>query len=83
MLLGLVLTGGALRLREASAAVSQWIPGGLDDVMNVAVMTILVLTSIAIPATGHTDTRDGHVDQDPFVDTEARHRAQMARLEIT
>ena len=43
VLLGLVLTGGAHRLREASAAVSQWIPGGLDDAMNVAVMTILVI----------------------------------------
>ena len=43
MLLGLAIGGGAHRLREVSAAVTQWVPGGFDDAMNVAVMTVLVL----------------------------------------
>ena len=52
MLLGLAITGGAHRLREVSAAVTQWVPGGFDDAMNVAVMTllvILILQSIEFP----------------------------------
>ena len=43
VLLGLAVGGGAHRLREISAAVSQWVPGGIDDAMNVAVMTLLVV----------------------------------------
>ena len=43
VLFGLVISGGAHRLRELSAAVTQWVPGGIDDVMNVAVMTVLVV----------------------------------------
>jgi STE24 endopeptidase len=43
VLLGLALSGGAHRLRELSAAVTQWVPGGFDDGMNVAVMTVLVI----------------------------------------
>ena len=43
LLLGLSLSGGAHRLRELSAAVTQWLPGGVDDAMNVAVMTIVVI----------------------------------------
>jgi STE24 endopeptidase len=43
VLLGLAIGGGAHRLREVSAAVTQWVPGGFDDAMNVAVMTVLVL----------------------------------------
>jgi len=42
-LLVLAVTGGAHRLRELSAAVTQWVPGGFDDAMNVAVMTVLIL----------------------------------------
>jgi STE24 endopeptidase len=48
LLLGLSLLGGAQRLRELSAAVTQWIPGGLDDAMNVAVMTILLVVILQI-----------------------------------
>jgi len=43
VLLGLAIGGGAHRLREVSAAVTQWVPGGFDDAMNVAVMTLLVI----------------------------------------
>ena len=43
VLLGLAIDGGAHRLREVSAAVTQWVPGGFDDAMNVAVMTLLVI----------------------------------------
>ena len=43
VLLGLVSTGGAHRLRELSAAVSQWFPGGIDDAMNVVMMTLLLI----------------------------------------
>ncbi|HEX8028698.1 MAG TPA: M48 family metallopeptidase [Vicinamibacterales bacterium] len=43
VLLGLAISGGAHRLREVSAAVSQWFPGGVDDAMNVVVMTVLLI----------------------------------------
>jgi len=52
VLLGLLLTGGAHRLREVSAALTQWIPGGLDDAMNVVVMTIVlivILQAVELP----------------------------------
>lgn len=52
LLLGLSLSGGAQRLRELAAAISQWIPGGFDDAMNVVVMTIvlvLILQTVELP----------------------------------
>ncbi len=48
LLLSLSLTGGAHRLREVSAAITQWIPGGFDDVSTVIVMTILVVLIVQI-----------------------------------
>ena len=48
LLLGLALSGGAHRLRELAAAVAQWLPGGLEEVMTVAVMTILVVLILQI-----------------------------------
>jgi STE24 endopeptidase len=52
VLLGLALTGGSHRLRELAAAVTQWLPGGFDDAMNVAVLTIvvmLILQAVELP----------------------------------
>jgi STE24 endopeptidase len=52
VLLGLVLSGGSHRLRELAAAVTQWLPGGIDDAMNVVVLTIvlvLILQLIEFP----------------------------------
>jgi STE24 endopeptidase len=43
LLLGLSLGGGAHRLREGAAAISQWIPGGFDEPITVAFMTVLVV----------------------------------------
>jgi STE24 endopeptidase len=51
-LLGLSLTGGAHRLREVSAAITQWVPGGFDDAMTVVAMTmalILILQVVELP----------------------------------
>ena len=51
-LLGLSLTGGAHRLREVSAAITQWLPGGFDDAMTVVAMTmalILILQVVELP----------------------------------
>jgi STE24 endopeptidase len=48
VLLALSLGGGAHRLRELSAALTQWIPGGFDDAMNVAVMTIVLVLLLQI-----------------------------------
>lgn len=52
VLLGLSLTGGAQRLRELSAAVTQWAPGGFDEALTVAVLTlmiVLILQAIELP----------------------------------
>ncbi len=52
VLLGLVLTGASHRLRELAAAISQWVPEGLNDlvmVMLVAVMVMLILQLIELP----------------------------------
>jgi STE24 endopeptidase len=43
LLIALSSTSGADRLREISAAVAQWIPGGFDDATTVVLMTILVV----------------------------------------
>jgi STE24 endopeptidase len=48
LLLTLSLSGGAHRLREVSAAVAQWIPGGIDDATTVIVMTILLVVLLQI-----------------------------------
>ncbi len=43
LLLALLLTGGAQRLRELAAAIAQWAPGGLEEGTTVAVLTILIV----------------------------------------
>jgi STE24 endopeptidase len=48
LLLGLLLLGGAHRLRELSAAIAQWVPGGVEEGMTVAVMTILLVFLLQI-----------------------------------
>jgi STE24 endopeptidase len=51
-LLGLLLLGGAHRLREVAAAIAQWVPGGIEEGVTVAVVTIalmLLLQVIELP----------------------------------
>lgn len=43
VLLTLTMSGGGHRLREVSAAVTQWAPGGFDDALNVLVLTVLII----------------------------------------
>ena len=40
--------GGSHRLREIAAAVTQWVPGGFDDAMNVVVFTSLVVAILQL-----------------------------------
>jgi STE24 endopeptidase len=48
LLLGLLLLGGAHRLRELAAAIAQWLPGGLEEAMTVVVLTILIALFLQI-----------------------------------
>lgn len=48
VLLGLSMSGAAHRLREFSAAITQWIPGGFDDAMTVIAITILLIVILQI-----------------------------------
>lgn len=48
VLLLLSLTGGSARLRELGAAISQWVPESLNDVVMVILVTILVMLILAI-----------------------------------
>jgi STE24 endopeptidase len=48
LLLGLLLLGGAHRLRELAAAVAQRLPGGLEEPMTVVVLTILIVLVLQI-----------------------------------
>jgi STE24 endopeptidase len=48
VLLGLVLSGGSHRLRELAAAITQWLPGGIDDAMNVVVLTIVLVLVLQV-----------------------------------
>jgi STE24 endopeptidase len=48
VLLAMALFGGGHRLRELAAAITQWAPGGFDDVMNVIVLTILLIVILQI-----------------------------------
>lgn len=43
LLLGLAFGGGGHRLRELAAAVSQWVPGGLEEAITVALLTVMVI----------------------------------------
>ena len=52
VLLALVLSGAGLRLREMAAAVSSFLPGGLDDVMTVVLLSLmlgLLLQAVEFP----------------------------------
>ncbi len=48
LLLGLLLSGGAHRLRELAAAIAQWAPGGMEEAMTVVVMTIVMMIILQI-----------------------------------
>jgi len=48
VLLLLSLTGGSARLRELSAALSQWVPANVNDLVMVMVVTILVMLLLSI-----------------------------------
>lgn len=60
VLLGLIVSGGSHRLRELAAAISQWLPEGLNDavmVMLLTVMVMLILQLVELPFAfyqGHT-----------------------------
>lgn len=46
--MGLLLLGGAHRLRELAAAIAQWIPGGLEEGSTVALLTIMLVLILQI-----------------------------------
>jgi STE24 endopeptidase len=48
VLLGLVASGGAHRIRELGAAVSQWVPETLNDGVMVLVVTSVVMLILAL-----------------------------------
>ena len=48
LLCGLLWLDGAHRLRELSAALAQWIPGGVEEAATVAVMTIALMGILQI-----------------------------------
>jgi STE24 endopeptidase len=48
LLLGLLLFGGAHRLRELAAAIAQWLPGGLEEGMTVVVFTIMLMVIMQV-----------------------------------
>ena len=48
MLLGLAATGLSHRLREIGAALSQWVPEALNDVVMVGLVTVLVMLILAV-----------------------------------
>jgi STE24 endopeptidase len=48
LLLGLLLLGGAHRLRELAAAIAQWVPGGIEEGMTVAAMTIMLVVIMQV-----------------------------------
>jgi Zn-dependent protease with chaperone function len=48
LLLGLLLSGGAHRLRELAAAIAQWLPGGIAEAATVILLTIVLVVILAI-----------------------------------
>jgi STE24 endopeptidase len=48
LLLALLLSGGAHRLRELAAAIARWAPGGMAEAMTVVVMTIVLMIILQI-----------------------------------
>jgi len=52
LLLALSFGGGSQRLRELSAAIGQWVPGGFEEAVTVALLTIMlviVLQMVELP----------------------------------
>jgi STE24 endopeptidase len=43
VLLGLSFGGGSQRLREMAAAIGQWVPGGYDEAVTVALLTVMLV----------------------------------------
>lgn len=43
VLLGLSFGGGSQRLREMSAAIGQWVPGGYDEAVTVGLLTVMLV----------------------------------------
>ncbi len=48
VLSALSVTGGAHKLREISAALTQWLPGNFDDAMNVVAMTMALIVILQL-----------------------------------
>jgi STE24 endopeptidase len=48
LLLGLLLSGGAERLRELAAAIAQWAPGGIEEAVTVALLTIMLVVLLQV-----------------------------------
>jgi STE24 endopeptidase len=48
VLLGLAASGGSHKLREYAAAVTQWVPGGFDEAMNVGVVSIMLILILQV-----------------------------------
>ena len=48
VLLTLAVTGGSARLRELGAAISQWVPETLNDLVMVMLVTLVVMLILAI-----------------------------------
>ena len=47
-LLGLLLWGGAHRLRELAAAIAQWAPGGIEEGVTVALLTMMLVVILQV-----------------------------------
>ena len=47
-LLGLLLWGGAHRLRELAAAMAQWAPGGIEEGVTVALLTMMLVVILQV-----------------------------------
>src|SRR6188508_1831726 len=48
LLLVLLLSGGAHRLRELAAALAQWVPGGIEEAATVVLLTIVLVAILAV-----------------------------------
>ncbi len=48
LLLGLSFAGGGQRLRELAAAVAQWVPGGFEEAITVALLTVMIVLLLQI-----------------------------------
>ncbi|MBY0494015.1 MAG: M48 family metallopeptidase [Cyanobacteria bacterium] len=48
VLLGLLVLGGAHKLRELAAAIAQWAPGGLEESVTVVLFTVMLMVILQI-----------------------------------